>query len=327
MSQNTAFQNTASQNTASQNTASQNTPRPGGVTSLAGHTVARVGYGTMQLGSLPVHGAVDPDVAVGILQHAVELGINHFDTAQFYGDGFANRVLRRALAPDGHYADDIAIVSKVGAVVGSGEHRLVTAQKPHELRAQVEANLAALGAERLAAVNIRRTDVGMLVAEGDQRVDLDDQLAELIALRDEGKIGGIGLSTVSLEQLQHALPAGIVTVQNSYSLLQRDDEPVVELTGREGISYAPYFPLGSAFPGFPKVTEEQAVRDAAAALGVTPAQIGLAWLLQHAPHVLLIPGTGSLDHLVENTAVGDIELDAQTMATLDGLAAVDGRGV
>jgi len=303
---------------------SQNTPRPGGVTSLAGHDVARVGYGTMQLGSLPGHRAVDPETAVAILQRAVELGVNHFDTAQFYGDGFANRMLRRALAPDGRYADDIAIVSKVGAVVGGGERHLVTAQKPHELRAQVEANLATLDIERLAAVNMRRTDVGMLVAADDQRVDLDDQLAELIALRDEGKIGGIGLSTVDLEQLQHALPAGIVTVQNSYSLLQRDDEPMVELTQREGITWAPYFPLGSAFPGFPKVTEEQAVRDAAAALGVTPAQIGLAWLLQHAPHILLIAGTSSLDHLVENTAVGDIHLDAQTMAALDGLAAVDG---
>jgi hypothetical protein len=302
------------------------TLKPGGETTLAGHRIARIGYGTMQLGALPVHGAVDPDVAVGILQRAVELGITHFDTAQFYGDGFANRMLRHALAPDGRYADDIAIVSKVGAVVGSGERRLVTAQKPHELRAQVEANLATLGIERLAAVNIRRTDVGMLVADGEQQVDLDDQLAELIALRDEGKIDGIGLSTVSLEQLQQALPAGIVTVQNSYSLLQRDDEPLVELTLREGITWAPYFPLGSAFPGFPKVTEEQAVRDAAAAVGVTPAQIGLAWLLQHAPHVLLIAGTGSLDHLVENAAVGDIHLDAATMATLDGLAAVDGSG-
>jgi len=307
---------------------SQNTPRhtlqPGGVASLADHDVARVGYGTMQLGSLPGHAAVDPETAVGILQRAVELGVNHFDTAQFYGDGFANRMLRRALAPQGRYADDIAIVSKVGAVVGGGERRLATAQKPHELRAQVEANLATLGIERLAAVNMRRTDVGMLVAEDDQRVDLDDQLAELIALRDEGKIGGIGLSTVSLEQLTRALPAGIVTVQNSYSVLQREDEPMVELTRREGITWAPYFPLGSAFPGFPKVTEEQAVRDAAAALGVTPAQIGLAWLLQHAPHILLIAGTSSLDHLVENTAVGDIHLDADTMAALDGLAAVDG---
>lgn len=285
---------------------------------MAGRTIARVGYGTMQLGALPVHGAVDPEDAVRILQRAIELGINHFDTAQFYGNGFANQMLRRALPLSD---DEIAIVSKVGAVVGPGGQGLVTAQRPHELRAQVEANLATLGVDRLAAVNIRRTDFGMLVADGDQRVDLDDQLAELIALRDEGKIDGIGLSNVTLAQLQRALPAGIVTAQNSYSLVQRDDEPLLELTQHEGITWAPYFPLGSAFPGFPKVTEQTAVRDAAAALGVTPAQIGLAWLLQHAPHVLLIPGTGSLDHLVENTAVGDIQLDATTMAGLDGLAA------
>lgn len=297
---------------------SQITTRPGGEASLGSRTIARIGYGTMQLGALPVHGAVDPDDAVGILQRAIELGIDHFDTAQFYGDGFANQMLRRALPASG---DEIAIVSKVGAVVGPGERGLVTAQKPHELRAQVEANLAALGVDRLAAVNIRRTDFGMLVADADQRVDLDDQLAEMIALRDEGKIDGIGLSNVTLAQLQHALPAGIVTVQNSYSLLQRDDEPMLELTQREGVTWAPYFPLGSAFPGFPKVTQHPVVLDAAEAAGVTPAQIGLAWLLRHAPHVLLIAGTGSLDHLVENTAVGDIQLDAATMATLDGLAA------
>src|SRR5689334_13150745 len=114
------------ENTARQNTQQPNTPRRGGAASLAGHTVARVGYGTMQLGELPGHAAVDPDAAVGILRRAVELGINHFDTAQFYGDGFANRMLRHALAPRGRYADDIAIVSKVGAVVGFGEGRVVT---------------------------------------------------------------------------------------------------------------------------------------------------------------------------------------------------------
>lgn len=295
------------------------TPRPGGQTTLAGRTIARIGYGTMQLGELPVHGAVHPDEAVALLRHAVELGVNHFDTAQFYGDGFANEMLRRAVAP---YGDDIVLVSKVGAKTGPPGTRLVSAQKPHELREEVEANLKTLGVERLAAVNVRRTGKGLgLESTGDQVVDLDEQLAEMIALRDEGKIGGIGLSTVTLEQLQQALPAGIVTVQNSYSMLARADEPILQLAELEGITWAPYFPLGSAFPGFPKVTDEPAVREAATALGVTPAQIGLAWLLQHSPQMLLIPGTGNLAHLAENVGAGDIVLDAATVATLDSLAA------
>jgi pyridoxine 4-dehydrogenase len=295
------------------------TLRPGGESTLAGRTIARIGYGTMQLGELPVHGAVHPDEAVALLRHAVELGVNHFDTAQFYGAGFANQMLRRALAP---YSDDIVLVSKVGAKTGPAGTGLVSAQKPQELREEVEANLATLGVERLAAVNLRRAGAGTgLETIGDQVVDLDDQLAEMIALRDEGKIGGIGLSTVTLEQLQQALPAGIVTVQNSYSMLARADEPLLKLAEREGITWAPYFPLGSAFPGFPKVTDEPAVRDAATVLGATPAQIGLAWLLQHSPQTLLIPGTGNLAHLVENISTGHVKLDKATLATLDSLAA------
>jgi pyridoxine 4-dehydrogenase len=295
------------------------TLRPGGEATLAGRTIARIGYGSMQLGELPVHGAVHPDEAVTLLRRAVELGVNHFDTAQFYGDGFANQMLHRALAP---YGEDIVLVSKVGAKTGPGGTRLVSAQKPQELREEVEANLASLGVERLAAVNLRRTGKGVgLEAFGDQVVDLDDQLAEMIALRDEGKIGGIGLSTVTLQQLQQALPAGIVTVQNSYSMLARADEPLLEVAEREGITWAPYFPLGSAFPGFPKVTDEPAVQEAATVLGVTPAQVGLAWLLQHSPQMLLIPGTGNLAHLVENVGTSQVALDATTVATLNTLAA------
>ncbi|MGO4533434.1 aldo/keto reductase [Leifsonia sp. 2MCAF36] len=294
------------------------TLRPGGEAHLAGRPIARIGYGTMQLGELPVHAGVAPDAAVALLRQAVELGVNHFDTAQFYGAGFANEMLRRALAP---FGDDIVVVSKVGAKTGPEGTPLVSAQKPHELREEVEANLAGLGVDRLGAVNLRRTGSGVgLEAIGDQVVDLDDQLAEMIALRDEGKIGGIGLSTVTLEQLQQALPAGIVTVQNSYSLLARSDEPLLELAEREGITWAPYFPLGSAFPGFPKVTQAPEVLDAARALGATPAQIGLAWLLQHSPQMLLIPGTGSLTHLRENVDTGRVTLDAETVATLDSLA-------
>jgi aryl-alcohol dehydrogenase-like predicted oxidoreductase len=143
----------------------------------------------------------------------------------------------------------------------------------------------------------------------------------MVALRDEGKIRGIGMSTVTVHQLRHALPAGIACVQNAYSLLDRSNEPVLDLCRQHDLAWVPYFPLGSAFPGIPKVTENPAVMDAATSLGATPAQIGLAWLLAHDPHVLVIPGTSSLEHLTENLATAHVHLDADTMAVLDGLTA------
>jgi pyridoxine 4-dehydrogenase len=301
---------------------SKPTITPGGEWMLAGKPVARIGYGMMQLADRPGRATLDRDSAVALLRGAVELGIRHFDTAEFYGHGVANDLLRRAFAP---YADDIVIATKIGANRVDAPVPLVAAQKPHELRASLEANLASLGAERVDVVNLRRADIQPgIVAAGDQVVDLDDQLAELVAMRDEGKIGAIGLSNVCLDQVEQALPAGIVCVQNSYSLLDRSGEALLELCEREGIAWVPFFPLGSAFPQRPKVTDERAVIDAAAALGATAAQVGLAWLLQHAPGILLIPGTSSIDHLAENVAAGSIELDANTVAALDALAAIDG---
>jgi pyridoxine 4-dehydrogenase len=156
-----------------------------------------------------------------------------------------------------------------------------------------------------------------IVAEGDQIVDIDSQLAELAALRDEGKIDGIGLSSVTADQLRQALPAGIVCVQNLYSLVDRTGEPVLDVCREHGVAWVPFFPLGSAFPGYPKVVDQPAVRDAAAALGATPAQIGLAWLLAHYEGTLLIPGTANPDHLAENIAAGQVGLDPDTLASLD----------
>ena len=141
----------------------------------------------------------------------------------------------------------------------------------------------------------------------------------MTALRDEGKIGAIGLSSVTIDKVRRAIPAGIACVQNAYSLVGRDDEAMLELCLAEDIAWVPYFPLGGAFPGLPKVTEEPAVLAAADSLGRTPAQIGLAWLLHHAPHVLLIPGTGSVEHLRENVDAGAIELDDATLAALDAV--------
>jgi len=302
-------------------------PRPGGTWTLAGTPVARIGFGVMQLAELNGRPAIPAADAIAIIRRALELGITHFDTAGFYGDGEANGRLRAALAPSAD-RDDIVLATKIGAVDGQPSARLVPAQKPAELRAQVESNLAELGVDRLGVVNLRRADNPPgIIATGDQIVDLDDQLAELIALRDEGKLAGIGLSNVRLDQLQQALPAGIVAVQNYYNLLNREHEDLLELCQREGIAWVPYFPLGSAFDGIAKVADHQEVQDAAAALGATPAQIALAWLLQHSGNILLITGTSNLDHLVENTAAGSIHLDEATMARLDRLTPeVSSRG-
>jgi aryl-alcohol dehydrogenase-like predicted oxidoreductase len=285
-------------------------PHPGGLATLAGRSVARVGYGAMQL-----RWAASDDEPVAVLRRAVELGVDHLDTAQFYGDGTVNRRIRAALAP---YPDHLVLVSKVGATPNpGGEIELRLAQRPEDLRTQVEDNLRSLGVERLDVVNLRRADSGPgLIAEGDQVVDLDDQLAAMVAMRDAGQIGAIGLSHVSAEQLRHALPVGIVCVQNAYSLVDRSSEPVLDLCGEQGIAWVPYFPLGGGWPGQRQVTDLPAVVDAAARLGVTPAQVGLAWLLAHAPQTLLIPGTRSVAHLEQNLAAGDVELDAETMATL-----------
>jgi aryl-alcohol dehydrogenase-like predicted oxidoreductase len=290
------------------------THRPGGTWPLAGHTVARLGYGAMQLGHR-VHGApVARSVAIDVLRRAHALGVDHIDTAAFYGAGVSNELIRAALHP---YPQELRIVTKVGARWDSERHGLTLAQTPAELRAEVERNLATLGVDALHVVNLRRADRAPgLVAEGDQVVDLDSQLAELVALRDAGKIEAIGLSHVSGDQLAQALPAGIACVQNAYSLVDRGDEGLLELCGAHDVAWTPYFPLGSAFPQLPKVTDLPAVRSVAERLGATPAQVGLAWLLDHAPNVLLIPGTASIDHLEENVAAGGIELDDAARAAL-----------
>jgi pyridoxine 4-dehydrogenase len=280
---------------------------------FAGRSVFRIGYGTAQLPRLHDCRAD----AVALLRRAFDLGVDHVDTAEFYGFGFANEVVREALRP----GDDVLVVTKVGATPDPGGRLpLRSAQRPDELRASVEDNLRSLGVDRLAVVNLRRMDTGPgMRPSGDQDVAFDDQLAVLTALRDEGKIGAIGLSSVTLDGLRHALPAGIACVQNAYSLVSRDDEDVLGLCAAAGIAWVPFFPLGGAFPGLPKVTDEPAVHAAAGSLGVTPSQIGLAWLLHHAPNVLLIPGTADPAHLVANLAAGGIDLDGETLRALDAI--------
>ena len=261
----------------------------------------------------------DREAALAVLRRAVELGVNHIDTAQFYGLGVANELIHAALHP---YPAGLVLVSKVGAERDAGGG-WIAAQRPEQLRAGVEANLRTLATERLGAVNLRLMGGGghsasQVTDEG--AVDLDSQLAEMVKLRDEGKIDGIGLSNCTLEELRRALPAGIACVQNAYSLVDRSAEPLLDLCREHDIAWVPFFPLGSAFPGQPKVAEQPAVIEAANAAGVTPAQVGLAWLLAHDAHTLLIPGTSNLRHLEENLAAGAVHLDAGSMARLDALS-------
>jgi pyridoxine 4-dehydrogenase len=284
---------------------------PGGLGRIGERSVARIGYGAMGLAT------PSPDDAATVLHRAIELGVNHIDTASFYSDGEVNRRIRAALTP---YSDGVVIVSKVGARSVTGDIPLAPAQQPAELRAAVEADLSQLGLDQVPVVNLRRLDLGPgLRAEGDQIVDLDDQLAEMIALRDEGKIGAIGISAVPLDVVAKAAPAGIVCVQNAYSLLDRSQEATLEFCAQHDIAWAPYFPLGSAFPGFPKVADNPVVQRIAGDLGATPAQVGLAWLLAHTPNMLLIAGTTSLAHLEENLRAGDLTLSATQLTELDAV--------
>jgi len=287
-----------------------NKTQPGGIGSLGSLKVARVGYGAMQLFEGP------PEDAAAVLRRAVDLGVNHIDTASFYGPGEVNRRIHTALAP---YPEDLVIVSKVGARwTGEQPMPLAPAQRPAELRAAVEDDLSQLGVDCIPVVNLRRQDLGPgLAVEGDQVVGVDDQLAEMIALREEGKIGAIGISAAPLDVLRRALPAGIACVQNAYSLLDRSQEEMLDVCMAEGISWVPFFPLGSSLPAFPKVADNPVVADIAGELGVTPAQVGLAWLLAHTPNTLLIPGTRSIAHLEENVGAADITLSADALARLE----------
>lgn len=276
-------------------------------------TVNRIGFGAMQLPGEGVMGPPrDHDAAIAVLRRAVELGVNHIDTAQFYGLGVANELIREALYP---YPEDLVLVSKVG-MFRNEQGEWLSGQRPDQLRSGVEDNLRTLGVDCLGAVNLRLADARTPVKV--EQVPLEEQLAELVALREEGKIAGVGISTASLAQVEQAIDqADIVCVQNAFSLLDQSDAEVLDLCQRSGVAYVPYFPLGSAFPHLPKVTDDLAVQAVAARIGATPAQVGLAWLLAHRENVLLIPGTASLSHLEENVAVADIRLTAADIAELE----------
>ncbi len=283
---------------------------------LGTHTVGRVGFGAMQLPGPGVFGPPrDHDEAVAVLRRAIELGIDHIDTAQFYGPNVANELIREALHP---YPANLTLVSKVGATRDE-QGGWVAAQQPDELRRSIEENLSALGVDRLAAVNLRVFSGGDPNAPADVDPELfPRQLEAMVAARDEGLIDGIGLSSVSVDHLRMALDhTEVVCVQNAYNLVDRTSQPLLDLCTEHGIAFVPFFPLGSGFTADNPVLGHPAVVREAGRLGRTPAQVALAWTLSLAPNVLLIPGTSSVAHLEENTAVADITLDADVKAELD----------
>lgn len=283
---------------------------------LGRFSVARVGFGAMQLPGPGVFGPPrDRDQALTVLRRAVELGVDHIDTAQFYGPDVANELIREALHP---YPGGLALVSKVGA------HRddrggWLPAQLPDELHRDIEDNLASLGVDQLAAVNLRlhpgNSDPNQPAAL--HRDQFGAQLSAMVRARDEGMIAGIGLSNITLEHLLFALDyTEIVCVQNALNLVDRTSAPLLQECADRDIAFVPFFPLGSGFAVDNPVLGNPVVLRVAQRLGHTPAQIALAWTLALAPNVLLIPGTSSLRHLEENMAVADIHLDGDAMSEL-----------
>jgi pyridoxine 4-dehydrogenase len=271
-------------------------------------TVSRIGFGAMQLPGPGVFGPPrDRGEAIEVLRRAAELGVDHIDTAQFYGPVVANGLIRAALYP---YPEGLALVSKVGARRDQSG-RVLRFDSPAQLTQGIGDNLRSLAVDHLAAVNLRLMDD----ARPDQR--FDDQLTAMVKARDNGLIGGIGLSNITREHLVHALAiTDIACVQNPMNLADRRSLPVLEECAARGIAFVPFFPLGSAFARGNPLLRSPQVTSIAARLGRTPAQIALAWLLSFRPNILLIPGTSSVRHLEENMAVGDIELDAAAREAL-----------
>lgn len=283
---------------------------------MGGLHVDRMGFGAMQLCGPGVMGQpADRDQALAVLRRALELGVNHVDTSEFYGPHVSNQLIREALHP---YAEDLVLVSKVGA------HRdeagaWLPSQSPEDLIRDTHENLETLGLNRLHVMNLRVMPKDDHAPAGYQPVPLDEQLDAMRRLVDEGVIEHFGVSTVTAEQAAQGIEAGAVQVQNAYNLRSRGDEATLELCRDKGVAYVPYFPLGSAFGWFPRVDEDPAVVRVAERLGHSPAQVGLAWLLHHAPNVLLIPGTSKLAHLEENMGAADVVLSAQDVAELEAL--------
>jgi pyridoxine 4-dehydrogenase len=276
---------------------------------FGGRSVRRLGYGAMQLAGPGVFGPPkDPDAALAVLREAVASGVNHIDTSDFYGPHVTNRLIREALAP---YPEDLRIVTKIGARRGA-DGSWLPAFSPEDLTRAVRDNLTNLGLEVLDVVNLRI----MFDVHGPAEGSIEAPLAALAALQRQGLVRHIGLSNVTPAQIAQGREiADIVCVQNQYNLAHRADDALIDELAREGIAYVPFFPLGGFTP-----LQSTVLSDVARGLGATPMQVALAWLLRRAPNILLIPGTSSVAHLRENLAAGALELPADALAALDGIA-------
>ena len=279
---------------------------------LAGRPVHRVGFGAMQLPGRGVFGPPnDRPKALAILRRAVDAGVDHIDTAQFYGPDVSNELIHAALHP---YPEHLVLVSKVGAARDEYGNWL-EAQTPDALRAGVEANLLSLELDQIPVVNLRR--------HPETKVGFDEQVDAMKNLRDEGLIGAVGLSNVTLDQYRAARSTtDIACVQNVYNLADRGAQGLFDLCSEDAVPFVPFFPLGSAFLPENPVLEAQATRNVAGRLDATAAQVALAWLLARAPKVLLIPGTSRIAHLEENLAAGGLVLDEEALRELETVASV-----
>ena len=282
--------------------------RLSGTGTLGDRQVYRLGYGAMQLAGPGVFGPpADPENAVRVLQAAVDAGVNHIDTSDFYGPHVTNQLIRRALHP---YSDDLCIVTKVSARRDEKGNWL-PAMSPAELTQAVEDNLRNLKLDVLEVVNLR----SMLSPHGPAEGSLEGPLTTLLELKERGLIRHIGLSNVTATQVADAQKmTPVVCVQNQYNVANRQDDELIDALAAQNIAYVPFFPLGGFTP-----LQAQELNDIAAELAATPMQVALAWLLQRSANILLIPGTSSLQHLEENLAAATLTLPAAAHSTLDNL--------
>jgi aryl-alcohol dehydrogenase-like predicted oxidoreductase len=272
-------------------------------------TVNRMGYGAMQLAGPQVWGPPrDPDEAVRVLREAIDTGVNHIDTSDFYGPHVTNQIIKQALHP---YRDGLVIVTKVGASRGD-DKSWIHARSRQELIEAVHDNLRNLGVDKLDVVNLRVGEV-LRPSEG----SIEAPLTVLAELQRQGLIRHLGLSNVTRRQFAEGRKISeIVCVQNFFNIAQRDDDAFVGELAMHGVAYVPFFPLGGFTP-----LQSSELDAVAASVGATPMQVALAWLLHRAPNILLIPGTSSVKHLRENLQAAALQLSPETIAKLDSIAA------
>jgi pyridoxine 4-dehydrogenase len=275
---------------------------------FAGRTVRRLGYGAMRLSGPHIFGPPkDRDAALNVLREAIDAGVDHIDTSDFYGPHVTNQIIREALRP---YPDSLVIVTKVGAVRGDDASWL-PAQEPDDIRRAVHDNLRNLDLAVLDVVNLRL----MFDPHAPKDGPIERQMETLAGLREEGLVRHIGVSNATAAQVAQAQRiAPIVCVQNHYNLMHRHDDALIDNLAEQGIAYVPYFPLGGFSP-----LQSAALSKIADTLGATPMQTALAWLLHRAPNILLIPGTSSVAHLRENLQAQALTLSDKTLAELDAI--------